>query len=642
MDRRRLNSYACVPEILRQNTYQEINNTTPNSPKDNKTALHDDKKKTPSKKNNSSITLLSTAGESNSKSSLSIVKPKFSLSTLFSNRIVNEEYNAEHRTVDYVDQAMLNEQQKLFFETMKILLTEYTENDSASDGGNGFHRGVVLKGRGGTGKSTAINAIRSDPSIIRPGEEITTATTGKAAMLVNGSTIYSAKMGLKLPVGRQKFTKLNGRVLQHLQLLFQNVKVLFIDEYSMLPQKALYWIDQRLRQIKCCPSRVFGGVVVVVIGDLSQLPPVKAIPVWDNRIKVDGRAKDDASRYGMSIWQTHFRTVIKLEKNNRLNAADPDTIWCSEFLEALADGEVTIAQVHRVQALCSRQTIGDRAWRERGFLDPSTTYLFTTNKEVLKHNHKELQSLKKPILKVEAVNSSSKARAKKSDFFQQLENIVYLSIDAKVLLTKNLKPESGLANGSTGYVKAFVWDDTVTDEDISDATKMYVWVDFGDEYTGESFFPSNPDDRSGWFPIFSYQCNNHEPSSGGNTGYTMLSRAMLPLKLAWAWTIHKAQGQTIRGKIVLDLGKDERTVGSSYVAFSRATKLSNIGVSGGLPSTRLMEVLSRKKSLQRRKEADVVLDHFAEETKKLMSQNNHRNRNGGSFSAGFYDPNFNA
>ena len=97
MDRRRLNSYACVPEILRQNTYQEINNTTPNSPKDNKTALHDDKKKTPSKKNNSSITLLSTAGESNSKSSLSLVKPKFSLSTLFSNRIVNEEYNSEFK-----------------------------------------------------------------------------------------------------------------------------------------------------------------------------------------------------------------------------------------------------------------------------------------------------------------------------------------------------------------------------------------------------------------------------------------------------------------------------------------------------------------------------------------------------------------
>ena len=169
-----------------------------------------------------------------------------------------------------------------------------------SDGGDGFYRGVVLKGKGGTGKSTVINAIRSSP-FIKSGEEVTTATTGRAAMLVNGSTIYSAKFGLKLPVGRSKFINLSGPVLKHLQSLFKDVKVLFTDEFLMLPQKALFWIDQRLRQLKCCQDRVFGGIVVVLIGDLSQLPPIKATPVWDMRNRISGNAKDDASRFGMAV-----------------------------------------------------------------------------------------------------------------------------------------------------------------------------------------------------------------------------------------------------------------------------------------------------------------------------------------------------
>ena len=60
-----------------------------------------------------------------------------------------------------------------------------------------------------------------------------------------------------------------------------------------------------------------------------------------------------------------------------------------------------------------------------------------------------------------------------------------------------------------------------------------------------------------------------------------------PLRLAWAWTIWKAQGQTIRTKIVLVLGKLERECGLSYVAFSRATKLTDIGIDGGVNADRL-------------------------------------------------------
>ena len=85
---------------------------------------------------------------------------------------------------------------------------------------------------------------------------------------------------------------------------------------------------------------------------------------------------------------------------------------------------------------------------------------------------------------------------------------------------------------------------------------------------------------------------------------------MLPLRLAWAWTIWKAQGQTICSKIILKLGSKEREHGLSYVAFSRATKLSDIGITGGLAQNCLITSVSSQKKLHRRLEEDKRLENF--------------------------------
>ena len=117
--------------------------------------------------------------------------------------------------------------------------------------------------------------------------------------------------------------------------------------------------------------------------------------------------------------------------------------------------------------------------------------MFTRNIDVKKKNYEEIQSLNQPILNVIAYNSSATARAKHPDFFQQMPNHEYFSMGAKVLLTKNLKPEYGLANGTTGIVKDFIWNDddrVITHDNISDACNLFVWVDFGKQYSGPSFF----------------------------------------------------------------------------------------------------------------------------------------------------------
>ena len=78
------------------------------------------------------------------------------------------------------------------------------------------------------------------------------------------------------------------------------------------------------------------------------------------------------------------------------------------------------------------------------------------------------------------------------------------------------------------------------------------------------------------------------------------SRTMFPLRLCYAWTIWKAQGQTIQSKVVVSLGKTEKEHGLSYTAFSRVTKPSDIGLLGGLPQNRLLQKIKGQSKMDPR------------------------------------------
>jgi len=161
--------------------------------------------------------------------------------------IIAASVNSDQRAIKEVDPATLNTEQQQFYKLIETMLGYYDDNSniqSITDGGEGYHRGVVLKGRGGTGKSTVLNAIRSN-LLQSPNQAIITATTGKAATMIGGSTIYSAQRGLAIPVSDKPYVPLQGNVLRELQNLYRPVNILFIDEYSMLPQHSLYLIEMR-------------------------------------------------------------------------------------------------------------------------------------------------------------------------------------------------------------------------------------------------------------------------------------------------------------------------------------------------------------------------------------------------------------
>jgi len=97
----------------------------------------------------------------------------------------------------------------------------------------------------------------------------------------------------------------------------------------MISQKQLFFIDQRLCQILCI-DKPFGGLVVVMFSDPSQLPPVDGNSLW-----IDICKEEDLCGY--SLYQL-FSDVICLEENNRLDKNDPNVLLFQEFLTRLPNG----------------------------------------------------------------------------------------------------------------------------------------------------------------------------------------------------------------------------------------------------------------------------------------------------------------
>ena len=154
-----------------------------------------------------------------------------------------------------------------------------------------------------------------------------------------------------------------------------------------------------------------------------------------------------------------------------------------------------------------------------------------------------------------------------------------------MLITTNLC--SSVVNGSRGIVKDIVYEEGRS-----------VWTEI-DTYSGPTYFPGD-EQRKKWFPIIPITHTWHSDRKGVRSSsidgidWEESTRTMLPLRLSWALSIWKAQGQTIKSKIVLHLGTKEKEHGLTYTAFSRSTKFSDIGLFDGFESTRFTHKIPRK------------------------------------------------
>ncbi|XP_068687691.1 ATP-dependent DNA helicase pif1-like [Montipora foliosa] len=342
-----------------------------------------------------------------------------------------------------------------------------------------------------------------------------TATTGKAAYNINGCTIHSL---LKLPVGTRGNKELTAQALVRLQNNLKGIAYIIIDEYSMLGQTMLGWIDRCCRQATGISDEVFGHLSIILFGDPAQLPPVADKPLY------------------------HSKPISSLV----------------EFQDA--------------------------------------TRLYFSNEEVANYNvEKKLSALQHPIACVNARHSSDLAKKASPDEMAGLEPCIFLAKGAHVMLTMNLWTAVGLCNGAT----ATVIDSIYTVNQQPPTLPEAVIVKF-DNYIGPSISESIPS----CVPICPITVSSQTLDG-------LHERQQLPLKLAWAITIHKSQGLTLP-KAWIDIGQTERTAGISYVAISRVRTLPSCIIQ---PMTfERLKSIKKSATLNFRIEEEKRLNELAEQT----------------------------
>ena len=444
---------------------------------------------------------------------------------------LKENFHLSLTPTDVINVESFSEMQKPAYD----IITKHSKNSSEKEA-----LLLIINGVAGTGKSYLIKALKS----YLKQKCVITATTGKAAYNIRGVTVHSL---LKLPTCPQSEKDLSGESLIELQERLSNTDYILIDEYSMLGQRTLGWIDKRCRQSSGAKENLFGGKSIILIGDPAQLPPVSDKPLFH------AKPSNQIGQQGYYAYMM-FNHVVTLTVNQRVKGTDPEQIVFRDFLLRLRNGEIS---ENDWKLLLTRQP------SQANNIDQfkTATRLFYTNEEVASFNYNSLLQLKQPIAKIEAKHSSSQAAKISPQDMYGLEPTLLISKNALVMLTMNLWPSVGLCNGATGTVVDIIYTTPHNPPDLPVA----VIVNF-DNYIGPSISPEIPS-LVAIAPV----------TVSAKNGNSFHERQQLPLKLAWALTIHKSQGLTLP-KAWVNIGKSEQTLGITYVGLSRVKKLSSLVV----------------------------------------------------------------
>lgn len=436
------------------------------------------------------------------------------------------------RLSSYVDPGTLNEEQLRAYSLVRNHWLVSDPNDQLL---------LRLEGTAGTGKSHVINAWCG---ILSDGSYYIAAPTGRAAHNVGGLTLHSL---LSLGV-RKSVNCLSGEALKALQERFIGVRYLIVDEYSMVGGKMLSLIDKRLRQATGREDKLFGGINMLLVGDTKQLPPVKDIALWSR--KYDGM--NDSAKEGVVIFK-QFDKVITL---NRIVRQDgPSQKRFRETLLRLRVGNSTYEDYEMLSSRIS--SIANDCNRFS-----NSVYLMHSNNEVNMYNLERLNTLARTnerICNIKAHHNHNDARALSSEQMLGLESDLLLARGARVMLTSNEWTQVGLTNGATGTVRHIIFEEGGGPPNLPVA----VILEMDTFYKGPHLL-----DKPRHVIITPKTCSFHD-------GKKTLERTQLPLRLAYAITIHKSQGMTLESAKV-KLGKTESPIGLTFVALSRVKRLEDL------------------------------------------------------------------
>ena len=378
-----------------------------------------------------------------------------------------------------------------------------------------------LTGKAGTGKSTFLRRICDEVNK----RFVVLAPTGVAAMHVGGQTIHSF-FGLSLGVhGPNNY----GNIDKDRIKLLNKIDTIIIDEVSMVRCDMVDVMDRMLRRHRNDPHP-FGGVQVVFVGDLFQLPPV--INMADKAL-----LRKFYNSTGYYFYDSNVLSNIKLPKiefTKVYRQNDP------AFIELLDRFRVGTIQQSDIAKLNTRVVDEDLIGTDDNF----RIILTTRRDDAALINGNRLAEINAPSYKYMATYSGDCTKCKDA-----AEEELILKVGAQVMFIRNIR-KSECVNGTIGIVSK------VTDGAIK------VRLEDGRECEVE---------KEVW-EAFEYQYNE----ASKIVEKTVVGRmTQYPLRLAWAITIHKSQSLTF-DKVAINFGKGSFTYGQTYVALSRARSFAGI------------------------------------------------------------------
>jgi len=383
------------------------------------------------------------------------------------------------------------------------------------------NKSIFITGRAGTGKSTLLRLFRRTSRK----KTVVLAPTGIAALNVKGQTIHSF-----CGFPPRFLTSRDIKISKRYKKLIKNIEVMVIDEVSMVRADILDAIDIFLQKNRGSIAP-FGGVQMVFIGDLFQLPPVIATDLEKRFFEFQ---YDSAYFFSAKVFERDFEMeMLELRKVYRQEAR-----FFLRLLEAIRLNQADY------------EDLEDLNVRYDPNFDSTDFYITLSPRNYLvdKINTQKLSE----ILALEyTFHAKIDGDFKPSQY--PTEQILRLKEGSQVMFIRNDHESGDYVNGTIGKVVSI------------DVDEIKVLIEEGNESKTIEVH------KIEW-EILKYKQGNDPKEI---TSEVMGTFTQYPLKLAWAVTIHKSQGKTF-DKVIIDMGKGAFEHGQTYVALSRCRTLEGI------------------------------------------------------------------
>ncbi len=388
-------------------------------------------------------------------------------------------------------------------------------------------RHVFLTGRAGTGKTTFLHNLK-EQAVKRM---VVTAPTGVAALNAGGMTLHSffqLPFGIMLPGEKGRIFKSEAHKLgREKREIIRTLDLLVIDEISMVRADMLDAVDRVLRKYRETPQP-FGGVQVLMIGDLYQLPPVV---IREEQLLLKNMYE---TPYFFSSHVYRQAAPLLVELKHIYRQQDNRFI---KLLNEVRDGYLSPRSARLLE---QRYDPGYRPSQD------DNRILLTT------HNHKARQINDKRLNEIKAKSSVFQAviTGKFPEHAYPTDKELELKPGAQVMFVKNDSSyEKRYYNGKIGKIES------IDGQKISVITEDGMPIDVKQETWERVIYTIDPETKE-----------IKEEIAG--------TFSQIPLKPAWAITIHKSQGLTF-DKVAID-AQDAFSHGQTYVALSRCRTLDGI------------------------------------------------------------------